>query len=207
MSRARARVIALAILVLLIGLLVRFAVMPALVVYQADRERIENLRFQLERYQQLASRMDDLEAELETLRLGNPLAGMVLSQSSESIAAASLQSKVKSLVETVGGRVTSSRVLPSAPAGSFRRIAVNVQAQLSNDGLQQVVHEIEASTPILLVDRLSVTSRVRQRRRSARSASSRATQQPDQDTITVQIYISGFQRPNSESPVTTPPSS
>ena len=80
------------------------------------------------------------------------------------IAANELQQRVVGLIEAAGGTLVTVGVDPPVTADdeSGRRVVVQAVAELSNDGLQEVLYQLEAEAPFVFVENLLVT-RVTQR--------------------------------------------
>jgi hypothetical protein len=75
------------------------------------------------------------------------------------IAANELQQRTVSLIEAAGGTLITIGADPPVTADdeSGRRVVVQAVAELSNDGLQQVLYQLEAEAPFVFVESLLVT--------------------------------------------------
>jgi len=158
------RVAALAILLLPLVLLYAGLARPLLDRYAEDRQSIEQQRALLQRYRDIGSRLPQLQAELAELRRGPSGRGGFLQGSNEVIVAAQLQDQLKRLVEASQGSLQSVQVLAMREEGKFRRVAIRGQMNLSMAGLQRVVYEIEAGSPVLFLDNLDLRPHVQTNR-------------------------------------------
>ncbi len=99
-----------------------------------------------------------LQAELARLKTqAGPPPG-ALQSANESLAAAELQRRLKTVIEAAHGEVRSMQPLPSRLDGGFRRITVRGQATLKIAGLQQAVYDLETTSPLLFLDNVEVTA-------------------------------------------------
>ena len=80
----------------------------------------------------------------------------LITQSSPSIAGANLQERLKKLVAQSGGDLNSTRVLSAGELEGFATISVNARMRLSNDSLRQILYDLEAGIPHLLVESIHI---------------------------------------------------
>jgi hypothetical protein len=74
------------------------------------------------------------------------------------LAANGFQQRIVELIESSGGTLVTVGIDPpdDNQASPGRRVVVQVAAELTNDGLQQVMYRLESERPFILVDSLSV---------------------------------------------------
>jgi general secretion pathway protein M len=156
---ATGRLLALALLLLPLALLVRFAFMPAWQAYQDQGEQIARASAQLQDYQRLAGQLPALREQLAALREQQVLTPYLIDAPNSALAAAGVQQRLQTLADAHGGRVLSTRVMRGSPDGPFERVAVSARLQVSLEGLQSMLYELETGEPYLFVDDLSVMSR------------------------------------------------
>ncbi|MEW5726271.1 MAG: type II secretion system protein GspM [Pseudomonadota bacterium] len=77
---------------------------------------------------------------------------------SDTLVAVQMQDRLKQAVDGAGGTLASLRVLPAGEEGPFRRVALRAQVGATLPALQRVLHALEASRPVLVLDNLSVTA-------------------------------------------------
>lgn len=75
------------------------------------------------------------------------------------IAANELQQRVVGMIESAEGTLVTVGADPQVTADdeSGRRVVVQAVAELTNDGLQQVLHELESEAPFVFVETLLVS--------------------------------------------------
>lgn len=157
-EQVRGPVLAVALLLVPVGLLLKLVVVPAWQAYGDNRAEIIQLREQLAGFRRAAADLETLEGRLRTLRERHAASRYTLSQGSETLAAAALQERVKKLVGRHGGDLVSTRVLPVEPQQEFTRVGVNVQMRASIDVLRNVLYELESGEPMLIVNDLLIQS-------------------------------------------------
>jgi general secretion pathway protein M len=166
---------------------------PLLGTYQNNAAAIEQAENQLQRQQALAAQQPQLIERLEEEREQADAVAGYLQGPSDALAAAQLQDRVKAVVEASGGELRSTRILPAedveASPGT-RRTALRVQMIVSIEGLAEILYDLEAGQPYVLIDELSVRSQRERRRRDQRG--------DDGDpALDVSLELSGFVREES----------
>jgi hypothetical protein len=75
------------------------------------------------------------------------------------LAANQLQQRVVRLIESSGGKLVTVGIDPPVTADdeTGRRVVVQAVAELSNEGLQQVLYQLEATPPFVFIESLLVT--------------------------------------------------
>jgi general secretion pathway protein M len=151
--------------------------------YADNAAAIEQLEHALARYRSAGRDLPALEQRLAEVE--RPVSGQAgyLAGSNVGIVAAALQAQLKGLVLRAGGEIKSSLVLPGKTDSVGQRIAVRIQMVASIAPLQQVLHDIEAANPLLLVDALDVR------------VISRSHQAADEEPLLdIRFDVSGFVR-------------
>lgn len=164
------RFLALAILLLPLALLTRFALVPAWQAYSEQGERIASAAGQLRDFQRLAGQLPALREQLASLREQQVLTPYLIKAANSALAAADVQQRLQALASAHGGRVLSTRAMRGSADGPFERVAVNARLQLSLEGLQAMLYELESGEPYLFVEDLSVMGRPVRRGRQAGAA-------------------------------------
>ena len=185
LPRAQRRILAVLLLLVCVAVVVRVLVVPIWSTYVGNRDAIAQIEDSIARYSRLSAQVDALRSAVGELQRSDDLARFVLAQESEPLAAAALQERVKSVVTSSAGTLTSTQVLPTKPEQGFKRIIVNVRMAVSMDALQRVLFELENGLPYLLVDDIVILSRAaRKRRRTAQAA----------DLLDVRFSLYGYMR-------------
>lgn len=185
LPRVQRRILAVLLVILVLFGVIQFLLMPIWNTYIGNRDAIIQYQDQIARYSRLSSQVSALQSAVAELQKSDDLAPYVFPEESESLAAAALQQKVKSVVTASGGTLTSTQVLPTVAEKDFRRIMINVRMAVSTEALQGVFHDLESSLPYLLIDDIIILSRSSRRRRN---------QTMDVDLLDVRFNLSGYMR-------------
>ncbi|MGI9335837.1 MAG: type II secretion system protein GspM [Gammaproteobacteria bacterium] len=175
------RVLALVILASLVLLVFAALIRPLTARYLDNRGAIEQLSEQIARMRAISSQTQAYRAELDRLRQDPRRERYLLGEESPTLAAASLQERLKSVVEQHGGRLTSTQVMGAEEDGGFAKVAIAARVSGDISVLQRTLHDLEGSLPLLTVDDLTVLSR-RSRRRNS----------PAQVLLDVRFTLYGF---------------
>lgn len=179
------RALALAILAALLLGAYGFAIEPFLSDFERDSQTIEQLHMVLARYQGAGRELPDLTTRLEELRGRGPAQAGYLEGPNETVTAAILQERLKSLVQSHGGILKSTQVMANKDDGEAKRITVRGEIVATVATLQRVIYELEAGLPILFIDNLDVRTMV----------GSRGGTDGDQDVqIEIHFDVYGFMR-------------
>lgn len=153
------------------------------------QEHIERIQDRLERANSLLAQRPELEKQIKRVKQNESSNAYYLNQASPTIAATDLQQRVKTAIESNGGQLMSTQILPETSEGAFTKVAIRVQMTGDTEALQKTLYALEAQTPLLFVDNIQIRARpVRQPRRSR-------TEQPSvQISLTTQFELAGYLR-------------
>ena len=185
LPRSQRRVLALLLLLVVVLLAVRLMLVPIWTTYAGNRDAIAQYQDDIARYSRLSSQVAELQSAVGELQQSDDLARFVLPQESEPLAAAALQARVKSVVTSSGGTLTSTHVLPTEAEQGFKRIIVNVRMAGSTDVLQRVLFELENGLPYLIADDIVILSRAGGKRRRKAAPT---------DRLDVRFNLNGYMR-------------
>ncbi|MCB2053527.1 MAG: hypothetical protein KDE35_04710 [Geminicoccaceae bacterium] len=113
--------------------------------------RIEELEKRIETREQLL-------AEVRFLQNTSPLARLLLQGETAALAGANLQGTVTGIVEHWGGVVRQSQVLRPENADPFVQVGTRVDFVVSMEGLRNILYEIAAHEPSMLIDQLQLAA-------------------------------------------------
>jgi hypothetical protein len=124
------------------------------------------------------------QIELAALKQGQAKADGFLEGSSDTLIAAQIQNRVKTLANAAKTELKSSQVLPAAPDGKLKRIAIRGQISATTAGLLAIFHDLEAQSPSLFLDNVTL---------QVRPLTLRDRDNPGNgDTIDVQFDVYGY---------------
>ena len=99
-----------------------------------------------------------------------------------------LQQRVVGLIEQAGGTLVSVGVDPQVTGEdeSSRKAVVQATAEMTNDGLQEVLYQLESQAPFVFVDNLIITR--------AATRGSGDSEEPTSPRLSVDLRASGYFR-------------
>ncbi len=177
-----------AISLLLVALFLGYAALiaPPLEAWREARGAIADAQGALPRMADAQESLTARRQMLADLQRRQRAAEGLLQGDSETLIAAQLQNRIKTLVGAAQGEVTSMQVLQTRNDGGFRKIAVRGQVMVGLPGLQKIFYELEAGVPYLFLDNVEI--RVQQ-------SPSRARDEPKRDPAhDVRFDLYGFAR-------------
>ncbi|HEX7968616.1 MAG TPA: type II secretion system protein GspM [Stellaceae bacterium] len=159
LSPRAGRALALAILAGLVLFVLLGVVVPLLDAYDQARSSAERNQAAIEHIRQSARSLAELQAELARLKEQQASAVGFMQSSNSSLAAAELQNRIKSSVETARGELRSTQILPARDERAFRRISIRGQIAVNTAALQRLFYELESASPFLFLDNIEIHAR------------------------------------------------
>jgi general secretion pathway protein M len=157
-SLNKSRALAVALLVGVLALLTITLGYPFARIFSAGTEEIEDLQFRIVRLRRVAQSTDYWNRQVASIRERVASEDQFLEGGTAPLAAAALQARIKELVEIAGGALTSTQAIAPREEDGFTRIGVRVNLTGSIFTLREMLHEVEASRPYLLVSALNVSA-------------------------------------------------
>jgi general secretion pathway protein M len=148
-------------------------------------EEIGDLQLQLNRFQTVASQRETLQQQLGKIRGAKSDDELFLVQSTFDEAAAAMNSSIGNMVRTQASelcQIVSRQPVRPRVQERFQKVTVNVRMRCDADDFMQVLHQMEAGTPLMLVDDLNI---IRPRARRTRGA-------PEQGALDIRFNVSGY---------------
>lgn len=155
-----------AVALLVLTLLAGYALLawPWMAKYQFYQTHIEQLQDRLQRLNGIVASREALSAKLQQVRQEGSINAYYLNEPSPTLAATELQQKVKQIVETTGGSLVSTQILPVIDEDIFSRVAIQVRLTGDTPVLQKLIYALESKPPLLFLDNLQVMGRNIRRR-------------------------------------------
>jgi len=184
------RGLAILILFAIVGVLYVAVAQPVLDDYRSTQQSIEDMNSAIERYRRVTAELAQRRATLATLRQRQAATAGFLQGTNDSLVAAQIQNRLKTIVEGAHGELKSSQVLPAQEEGRYRRVTIRGQMVLHLTAAQKVFYAIESASPLLFLDNLNIRTAAAERRRD-RGASATANQDT---TLDVRFDVYGYIR-------------
>jgi general secretion pathway protein M len=180
----RAKIVAVALVILPLLVVYQIAVQPLLADYWAVGEEIESLEDDIVRYQQLLGQRPALERNIETLEAQHPIAPYLLDGSNAALAAANLQRRLQEIAAEHGARVISVQVQAPVQEGPLERISLQARVQSDSLGFRDTLYDLEAGQPYLFIEDISISVRPTARR-------------SEEDLMEVRMTLVGYRAPDA----------
>lgn len=184
MSPAANRALALGLLALMVATGFAAIGLPLVAAHAHLDQRIETAR----RILAVGVLAPDIQAQLpdslEALRQRAAAEPAWLPKEGDSLAGAALQNRIRLMVESQGGELRSTQILPAAAEGDLRRIGVRAQFAAATESLQGILYGLESRMPFLFLDNVSLRRR----------AGQRINAQPEEERLDVTMDVFGYMR-------------
>ena len=154
LNSSRLSAVGILILALVLGYLV--LIYPLMQIKQEYQDEVDNLRFKLQKLQQVAGGRESLTQRLENIRELARQNDAFLPTNTAALASADLQTRIKQVVSEAGGELTSTQVIPERNEENAVRVGVKIRMTGSSEVLRQVLQNFESKKPYLFVENLNI---------------------------------------------------
>src|SRR5688572_7677900 len=151
LSKPVSRFAALGLLLLALMLLHSLVVRPLASSWQETVGAIEDARVLAAGYARTAATRPQYEEQVATLRAEQPDPEWFLAGDTDALAAATLQDRIGSLVQSAGAELRSIQAVPATEEEGMRRVGVTVELAAKTQALLRLSYAIEAGTPYLFI--------------------------------------------------------
>lgn len=153
------RLLALALLVLVIAVPYLCIVRPYIETLREGRETLAETLALRDRYVALAAAGPGIDAKAASLREEGDGEAAYLQGASEALVSADLQNRVKTVVQANGGVLNSTQILDATSEEGFRRLAVRVRMSGGSEALYKVLYALGTERPFLFIDNIDINAR------------------------------------------------
>jgi general secretion pathway protein M len=185
------RWLALGLLGLVIALIIFLVIIPLVSMGMEYHEQKQELAFRLQRSRQIVAKKDSVKENIERIKKQYQTQNYFSTRDTEALASADLQKFIKSAILQADGQLTSTQVLPVITDNGFNRVTVKVRMSCDIEALRSVLHEIESSEQIMIVDQMDIRPVRGRRNRKTRKIESSSK-------MNVNFQVAGFMRKNNE---------
>ncbi|HEY8094975.1 MAG TPA: type II secretion system protein GspM [Methylobacter sp.] len=135
-------------------------------------EAKNNLVFRLQQYERILARKDAVVASMKAVKEQYQQRGLLNSQDTGALASAEVQEFIKKTIVEAGGQLSSTQALPvsafspgsglspaskqSGSKNAFSRITVSVRMTGNSEVLRAVLHKIETSIPLIIINQIDI---------------------------------------------------
>lgn len=159
MTSNQSRRAAISLLFVAIALAVAVVGVPAWLLHRHYNAVLEDDLGKLERYRRIAGTRPGIARQLEAMR-AKDAHKFFLRSGAVGLSAAEASEKVRTIVESNGGKLITMQAPVSREEGRYRMVSVNVQLTANIFALRHILDAIDTSTPFLFVDNLMIRSQV-----------------------------------------------
>lgn len=161
--------------------------MPVISTGMEYHEQKNELLFRLQRSKKIVAQKQSVTENIKSITAQHQQQNYYSTQGTVALASADLQRFIKSTISEAGGQLTSTQVLPSKSADGFNRITVKIRMSGDVNVLRSVLHQIESSTPIMVIDQIDI--------RPVRGKRNRKTRKVEpSNKLNVNFQATGFMR-------------
>jgi general secretion pathway protein M len=182
------RLLAIALLVLLMGGAYLIGINPLVASYRANEVAIAEAQALLGRFGVMATGQHELEQRVRELTELHASEPYYLTRETDALAAVELQDRVSEAINKNGGTIRSIQPLPSEKEDEFQRVTLRVQLTTTIESLFHIVYELETTQPFLFLDNVEIKSRP-----PRIAADGEASELP----LTVTLDLYGYQPPEA----------
>lgn len=150
------RTVALTILLLLSVIIISGLILPVLAHYQDNQIEIVKLESRLRLYQAKITSREQIIQQTSDITKSVYELGIFSSQRSIPLATADMQQQIKNAVTSSGGELTSTENLSNQALDGLLKLSINVRFSGRVETLKNVLYEIEAAKPYLLVEKIKI---------------------------------------------------
>ena len=188
-------VYSLLILLAFISLVYFLMIEPALIERKENYERIDNLAFQLDRFNDSNIKIELLKTEIKKLKLTNSNTQGFLKNNTPAVVAADLQKKFKELIKANGGNLVSTHVVKQKNNDIYQKITIKTHVKASIETLKNVLYKLTSNNPLLFTENIMIQKRAVNKKRANQN----------NGLLEIRFDVSGYT--NSATNNTTPASS
>ena len=152
------RLLAIALLVGAVTVVYLIAIYPLVQTYRGYTQRIAVLQADLSRYQRVALRGREAEANLHQLTRKAPRQAYYLQGGTVALASAELQQYLKRVVAASHGELISTQGMSRQGAEGLASVALRVQIKGDLDALLNMFHTLEGGTPVVVLENVVVAA-------------------------------------------------
>ncbi len=155
----RGRVIAVALLLLVIGAAIAAVAVPAYVLYHRYDEAQTAAQERIDRYRRVSSQRGDHQRALDLLKTRES-ARFFLKNTAPNLGGLELSDLVRPMLEANGSRLTSIQPPTVKDEAGFRVYSLSVGFNSTPSSLQKTLYAIETSIPYLFIDNVTFRATV-----------------------------------------------
>ena len=164
-------------------ILLFMVVLPMVALYNSAKEEVASLQHRLTQYQAISQKTSGLSNKLSKLEAFNEDQEYYFEDGKAALVSAELQGIVKEVLNSQGAKILSTQPVTSGNQDE-RQIKVSVHCRADVISLRNLIYELEAHVPVLIIDKINIGRGYRTTFRNQQSNSS--------DALDIRFDVSGF---------------
>lgn len=176
----------LSISILVLGLLILYylLVSPALAGRSNFNARYSELELQLAKYKQSEQQLVKIKNDISQIINNSSHKAYFLEKKADTLAAADLQKRLKTLIEANGGQIVSTQQIDDKANDLFSNVTIKLNMRGNMSCLHETLYALEFSKPLLFIDNIIIQNR------NTRLASRRNQENADQ--LDIRFDVKGY---------------
>jgi len=196
LPESKHKLYAAVILFVALLILLFLVVLPMYGLYKSTTDEVASLQHRLSQYKTISSKTSGLSSKLEKLQLFNENQEYYFSEAKAALVSAELQGILKEVLQRQGAKILSTQPVTSCNQNE-RQIKVSVHCRADIISLRNLVYELEAHIPVLIIDKINIGRGFRTTFRSQQSNEA-------SEALDVRFDVSGFLALFEEGPENAP---
>jgi general secretion pathway protein M len=185
------RWLAVGLLAALVLILTVVVFVPTVGKWMELREEKDQLAIKLRQYERILAGKDAVVEGMGSVKEAIQEQNYFNSQTTEALASAEVQEFIKKAIVDAGGKLSSTQALPVKSKDNFSLLTVSVRMTGNSEVLRSVLHRLETSTPLIIIDQLDI--------RPMRGIRNRRTRQIEQtNDLNINFQAVSFMRKKTE---------
>ena len=178
------KIAAAAVLIIALVLVLFLLILPTYALFNSTKEEVASLQHRLAQYKAISRKTKGLSNKLAKLQAFNEDQEYYFEHGKAALVSAELQGIIKEVLTRQGAKILSTQPVTSGNQDE-RQIKVSVHCRADISSLRNLVYELEAYVPVLIIDKINVGRGYRTTFRDQRSNNSN-------ETLDIRFDVSGF---------------
>lgn len=184
LPESKHKLYAAVILFVALLILLFFVVLPMYGLYKSTTDEVASLQHRLSQYKTISRKTSGLSNKLDKLQVFNEDQEHYFTEEKAALVSAELQGILKDVLGRQGAKILSTQPVTSGNQDD-RQVKVSVHCRADIISLRNVIYELEAHIPVLIIDKINIGRGYRTTFRDKRSKDS-------SEALDVRFDVSGF---------------
>ena len=184
LPESKHKLYAAVILFVALLILLFLVVLPMYGLYQSTTDEVASLQHRLSQYKAISRKTSGLSSKLDQLQAFNEDQEHYFTEEKAALVSAELQGILKDVLARQGAKILSTQPVTSGNQDE-RQVKVAVHCRADIISLRNLVYELEAHVPVLIIDKINIGRGYRTTFRAQQSKDSN-------DTLDIRFDVSGF---------------